>query len=103
MRHILNINPIGAFPCVRPAKKKKAIPGQMPISVSSKRCILKQTDYKTDIYIYILFFYIISWPRTKRRLLYLVQFFHSSVTVINALAQRWGNKPIVVAASPTSP
>lgn len=82
-------------------RKKKAIPGQMPISVSSKRCILKQTDWNTDIY--VLFFCVISWPRTKRRLLYLVQFFHSSVTVINALAQRWGNKPIVVVASPTSP
>lgn len=83
------------LPMCSPCQEKKAIPGQMPISVSSKRCILTQTDWNTDIY---LFFYIISWPRTKRRLLYLVQIFHLSVTVINALAQRWGNKPIVVVA-----
>lgn len=85
------------LPMCSPCQEEKAILGLMPISVSSKRCIQKQPDWDTDTYIYF-FFYIISWPRTKRRLLYLVQIFHSSVTVINALAQRWGNKPIVVVA-----
>lgn len=53
------------LPMCSPCQEEKAILGLMPISVSSKRCIQKQPDWDTDIYIYFFLYYFLAQDQKK--------------------------------------